>query len=120
LLEERFYIADTGNGRVLLVQLPADDPLPAWENMVARLSAGDLAGAIAYFSRLTAERYYKSFLALGLSEVAADINQIGVLTRVFVRNDEAEYWFEHVVESKILLFRVEFIKENGVWRIMEF
>ena len=39
LLEEKVYIADTGNNRVVLVRLPSDGPEPVRELMKQRVSA---------------------------------------------------------------------------------
>ena len=120
LLEEKVYIADTGNDRLILVRVPADDPLETWNDMVAHATSGDIPGAILDFSRLTADGYRRAFLADGTSDLASDIGQIGTLTPVFIRNDEAEYYFEQTIDGQLLLFRVEFVRENGVWKIMEF
>ncbi len=121
LLAESLYIADTGNNRVVLVSLPGDEPLTAaWNSMVAHAGAGDISGAISSFSSQSAEGYRAAFLTLGASDVASLINQIGPLTPVFIRNDTAEYYFEQTVDGQLLLFPVEFVKENGVWKIEEF
>jgi len=39
---------------------------------------------------------------------------------VFISNDTAQYYFEQTVNGILLLFPVEFVKENGVWKIQEF
>ena len=50
LLEERIYIADTGNNRVITVKLPGDDPLSAWNNvwMVVNLMRWECDGLVGY------------------------------------------------------------------------
>jgi hypothetical protein len=48
------------------------------------------------------------------------MNQIGTLTPVFIENDQAEYYFEQTISGHLFLFPVEFVKENGVWKISEF
>jgi len=60
-LEERIYIADTGNNRVLLARLPAETPDATWNSMKARLLVRDIDGAIAYFSSLSADKYRQTF-----------------------------------------------------------
>ncbi len=120
LLEQKIYIADTGNDRILLVKLPADDPLTVWNNMVSRLAAADTPGAVANFCSATAEGYRQAFLTLGTGDSASDVNAIGSLTPVFIRGDTAEYYFEQTVDGHLLLFKVEFVKENGLWKILEF
>ena len=46
--------------------------------------------------------------------------QIGTLSLVFIENDAAEYYFEQTGNGQLLLFPVEFVVENGVWKILEF
>ena len=120
LLQEKIYIADTGNGRVVLVTLPGDDPLSAWNSMVAQVLARDIPSAVTNFSQFTAEDYRDSFLSLGTDALISDISAIGTLTPVFIRNSAAEYYFEQTIDGFPLLFPVEFVRENGFWRIREF
>jgi hypothetical protein len=121
LLSEQIYIADTGNNRVILLNLPGDDPLVVWNSMVNRLVSGDLPGAIANFSAASADSYRQAFQSSGSSSAASAISQIGTLTPVFIRNDAAEYYFEQaVVPGQTVTFPVQFVRENGVWKIHEF
>lgn len=48
------------------------------------------------------------------------LNQIGTLTPVYVQNNNAEYYFQQTIAGRIVAFTVEFVKENGVWKIEEF
>ncbi len=121
LLTEQLWIADRGNNRVILVQLPNDDdPVSVWNNMVSRVAAGDISGAITNFSTLTADNFRQAFLTVGTTTLAANIGNIGTLTAVSVRSDSAQYYFRQTVQGYPLLFPVEFTKENGVWKILEF
>ena len=121
LLAESIYIADTANNRVVLVKVPADDPLAAWNSMVAHIvTARDIPGAIPTFCSATADGYCQTFLAIGIDALSNDIDDIGPLTPVFIRSDTAEYYFEQTIDGQLLLFPVEFVKENGEWRIMQF
>jgi hypothetical protein len=120
LLAENIYIADTGNNRVVLVKLPADDPLQSWNTMVAFAASGNLEGAISSFSSVTADGYRQTFLSIGISALTTDLNAIGLLHPVFIRSDTAQYYFEQTIDGQLLLFPVDFVKENGVWKIMQF
>jgi hypothetical protein len=120
LLSEEIWIADTGNNRVILVQIPNDNPLPTWNSMLARMAAGDIAGAVTNFSFTTAQGYQAAFLTVGIANSTSDISRIGTLTPVYIRNDEAEYYFEQTVQGILLLFPVKFVREHGVWKILEF
>ena len=115
-----YYVADTGNNQVVLYKLVGDDPTPVWSNMASNIMAGNISAAAASFASDTAEGYLQAFLSIGSSNVTADINAIGTLTPVFVKNDMAEYYFEQTIDGQLLLFPVEFVKENGVWKILEF
>ncbi|MGO8838403.1 MAG: hypothetical protein ACLQAH_05470 [Limisphaerales bacterium] len=120
LLQEKFYVADTGNNQVLLFSYAQEDPTPAWNSMSNYILAGDIVGAVSNFSSETADGFRQLFQSIGTSDVVSDIGQIGALTPVFIRNDTAEYYFEQTIGGHLLLFRVEFVKENGVWKILEF
>ena len=67
-----------------------------------------------------AEGYRRRFLSLGAGVNAGDISQIGPLTRSSIKNDTAEHYFRQTVGANQLLFHVEFVKESGVWKILEF
>lgn len=68
----------------------------------------------------TAQGYQQAFLCVGAAQAVSQIYDIGTLTPVYIQADEAEYYFEQPINGQILLFPVEFVKENGVWKILEF
>lgn len=76
--------------------------------------------AISYFSQLTADPYRQAILSIGIDKVSSDINAIGTLSPVFIENDAAQYYFEPTIEGHLMLFPVEFVRENGVWKVLEF
>jgi len=120
LTNETFYVADTGNNRIVLCTVAGDDPTPVWTNMTAHVSSGDFYGAMLYFSSLSADKYQQAFLSAGTADTISAISQIGTLTPVYVQGDKAEYYFQQVINGQTITFTVEFVKENGVWKIMEF
>ena len=120
LLEEKIYIADTGNNRVILVKLPLDNPEAVWKNMKARLAAGDVPGAISYFSIASKDEYQKTFLSLSKAELISDAKNMGTIKPVSIESDRAQYYFEKVVAGQKLTFPIEFDKENGQWKILEY
>jgi hypothetical protein len=120
LTNELFYVADTGNKRVVLYSIPVSDPTPAWSGMVARINASDISGTLSNFSGESISGYRQSFVSIGTNSLISDISQIGPLTPVFIKSDTAEYYFETEIEGHAILFTVDFIKENGVWKIMSF
>ncbi|MGP8218816.1 MAG: immunoglobulin domain-containing protein [Limisphaerales bacterium] len=123
LTNEQFYVADTGNNRILLCNLHdsnADEIQAGWNGMTNCVVQGDISGANSYFSIESADDYRDLFLATGTSGTISTINQIGALTPVYINDDEAEYYFTQTINGQILGFPVEFVKENGVWKILEF
>jgi len=109
--------------RLLLCTVQADSSesiLEVWNNMKTHVAAGDILGAITYFSFTSTDDYRDMFLGTGTSSTTATINQTGNITPVFIYDDTAEYYFEEVVDGKTITFPVEFLKESGAWRILEF
>jgi hypothetical protein len=119
-LQEEFYIADTGNDRVILVNLSEDDPSPVWAAMKQQLVAGNISAAVSYFSKSTAEKYRTSFLAIGAPELALMMSQIGSISPVTIGGHGAQYRFDQVVQGVTLTFPIQFVKENGIWKILEY
>jgi DNA-binding beta-propeller fold protein YncE len=120
LLQERLYVADTGNNRVVLITISLDVPDGAWTVVTQHLLNADVAGAVENFSSLTAAKYRGEFLAIGNDALAPMISEIPTLLPVFIGTEQAEYYFQQAIEGQSITFPVEFIKENGVWKVMEF
>jgi hypothetical protein len=120
LTNELFYVADTGNNRVVLFSLPAEDLIPVWTNMKSQAAAGNISGAVSCFSMASADDYRRAFLLLGTTNSISLINQIGTLKPVFINNYTAQYYFTNTVDGQNITFPVEFNKENGLWKITSF
>ncbi len=103
------------------VKLPGDNPAAVWNAMTDRLNNHqDITGAISYFSFLSADRYRDAFVSIGMTDLAADIAQIGPITPVFIDADTAQYRFDQVLSGFTIMFLIDFVKENGLWKIEEF
>jgi NHL repeat len=120
LTNEMFYVADTGNNRILLYSLIPDDPMVAWSGMTNSVTAGNISAALTHFSSASVDDYQQAWNILGTSDVISDVSQIGPLTPIFIKDETAKYYFEQTIDGQPLIFPVEFIKENGVWKIQEF
>ena len=123
LTNELFYVADTGHNRVLLCRLPdsnADEIMAVWNGMTSCVANGDILGAAQYFSSKTADDYLQDFLTIGTSSLTPAINQIGTLTPASIESVTAEYYFGQKIGGRGLAFPIEFIKEDGGWKILEF
>ena len=88
--------------------------------MIARLQAGDIFGAVSFFSVTTTDDYQHDFLATGLSALLPAMNSIGPLIPVYIYSDTAQYYFLHVIQGINITFPVDFDKENGIWKVIEF
>jgi len=88
--------------------------------MVTYILNRDTPGAVANFSQFTTEDYRQAFLSVGADALISDLSAVGTLVPVYIRNDNAEYYFEQSVDGFLLLFPVEFVKETGFWKIREF
>ncbi len=64
--------------------------------------------------------YRDAFLTIGINGSISDMGQVGTLTPVFIKNDTAEYYFEQTILGQPLLFTVDCVRENGVWKVLEF
>jgi hypothetical protein len=120
LVSEKIYVADNANDRVLLVSLPFQTPEAVWTSMKQDLIAGDIEEAISYFATKTGPRYREIFVSIGAIDLASLIGEIGSLSPVFIENDSAQYYFEQSIDGETIAFPIDFIMENGKWRILEF
>ena len=120
LLEEKIYIADTGNNRVILVKLPMDNPETVWNSMKAHLLRGDIVGAASCFASSEAEKYREMYSAIGINDLVKTISEIPPISPVSIERDKAQYYFEQPVDGVKITFPIEFVKENGKWKIMEY
>jgi DNA-binding beta-propeller fold protein YncE len=120
---ELFYVADTGNNRVILCNVPAENPdviSAVWDSMTTHIAAGDISGAAPYFSVASSDDYQTAFLSVGTANTISAINKIGALTPDYIGNDNAEFYFQQLIDGQTITFPVKFDKENGVWKILEF
>jgi len=120
LREEKLYIADTGNNRVLLVKLPMDNPEAVWEAMKQHLVRGDITGAVSYFMSTEAEKYREAYEALGTNELVKIISDIPAISPISIEREQAQYYFQQPVDGVLITFPIHFVRENGRWKIMEY
>ena len=120
LTNDMFYIADTGNDRVILYAIAADNPAAVWNNMIAQLQAGNILGAVSFFSVATAQDYQHDFLAIALPALLPVMNAVGPLTAVYIYGNTAQYYFVQTIQGTVITFPVDFDKESGIWKISSF
>jgi len=119
-LEERFYVADTGNNRVILVKLPLDNPESVWKHMTTCLKEDDIAGALSDFSVASKDQYQQAFQAIPKQDLISSVKDMENIKPVTIESDQAQYYFESMVDGTNITSPVEFGKELGQWKIKEF
>ena len=120
LTNDMFYIADTGNNRVILYAIGTDNPAAVWNSMIAQLQAGNILGAVSFFSATTEDDYQHDFLAIGLPELIPVMNAVGPLTPVYIYGNKAQYYFAQMIQGVNITFPVGFDRDNGLLKIHEF
>ena len=121
-VEDIFYIADTGHGRVVKVMLsrgPDTDPVAVWTDVREALAAGDAEAALGHFSVWTQEMYRQAFTAGAgrLGEIAADMAEIHPLEVTPLR---AVYGVLREEDGKPFLYHVVFARDEAgaAWKIL--
>ena len=72
----------------------------------------------SYFSRATADDYRQWFIAIGNPTLSSVMNK--TLTPAVIEARTVQYYFEDVIAGETITLPVEFVKENGIWKILEF
>src|SRR5262249_47959712 len=92
-LEDMLYIADTGNNRVILVKLPADNPEAVWKHLLDRLRADDINGALDDFALNSKDKYYEALVEYAKGELRSTLKDMEKLRPITVEEDRAQYYF---------------------------
>jgi hypothetical protein len=118
-LAEKIYIADTGNDRVIKVSLPeSNTPGAVWTAMKASILGGNIAEALTFFASESVANYRSSFVSAGVTVLSTILDKN--VTAVAIDRDTAQYYFEDTIGDTTFTFPVEFVREDGVWKILEF
>jgi hypothetical protein len=64
--------------------------------------------------------YREAFYAIGTTDLAPMISGIPAISAVFNEGDTAQYYFDQVVDGETITFPINFVKENGVWKISSY
>ncbi len=86
--------------------------------MKAALLSGNLQEAARHFSSQSADQYFRTFTSMGSTLISATMNK--TLTVATIEAETAQYYFDDVIGGVTVTFPVEFVKENGIWKILEF
>jgi DNA-binding beta-propeller fold protein YncE len=119
-VQERLYVADRPNNRVLVTVLPKVDPLPTWTSASSSLQAGQIENALGQFSVATVDSYRQLFASIPTARLAQNLGAIGQLTPLYITDQEARYYFTSTISGTPFVFVVTLVKENGLWKIRHF
>jgi hypothetical protein len=97
-----------------------NSPESVWNTMKACLTTNNIQGAVSCFSVASKEEQQQAFSSLSKAELASFVKGLGPIKKVSIEGDKAQYYFENVIDGKTITFPIEFDKENGEWKIMEF
>ena len=98
----------------------ANTPEGVWEQMVTHLRAGDINGAIYYYSVASKDKYREAYTSLSKNELNSMAKDLGAIKQSSLEQVTAQYYFERPVDGQMITFPVEFVKEDGQWKIMEY
>jgi hypothetical protein len=121
MVEQRVYIADYGNNRVIGVTFPQQSsPLTVWTSMIQSVTNNNLSQAVGYFSMFTSSKYGAEFQAVGLTNVSAILSQLPTPAIVEATPNFAHYYVTFTTNGIPLTFYINFANENGIWKISSF
>ena len=110
--------ADVTPGHTSLTD--TNSPESVWNTMKSCLTTNNIQGAVSCFSVASKEDYQQAFSSLSKAELASYVKDLGIIKKVYIKDDKAQYYFEKEISGKTITFPVDFDKEDGVWKIMEF
>jgi DNA-binding beta-propeller fold protein YncE len=118
--EQRVYIADYGNNRVVGVSFPRPDPILVWNALKKAVASKDMSRALSYFSLEAAGKYRAEFQSVGLARVAQILGQTANVKVVSMSENFASCAVVSPVNGKDVLFYINFSNDNGTWKIDSF
>jgi DNA-binding beta-propeller fold protein YncE len=117
---ELIYIADTGNHRVLKVEVPIPSPEETWNRMRVVLFAEDLEGALEHFVDESKGQYRQVFKLLG-DRLPATVREMGNFELDFIEGRmRAEGLVSRMVEGQKITFPIVFVFREGRWLIINY
>jgi hypothetical protein len=127
VLQTAFFLFATCSGKaaetnnVQTIPLAeTNSPEYVWNTMKSCLTTNNIQGAVSCFSVASKDDYQQALSSLSKAELASYVKKLGTIKKASMEDDKAQYYFENVIDGKTITFPVEFDKENGVWKIMEF
>ncbi len=88
--------------------------------MTNSLLTGNITAAVSCFSSVSADNYRQSLLGIGSADLTFAISQMSAISPSDLESMTAEYYFTSTIAGQTLTFPITFIRENGMWKIMEY
>ena len=103
-----------------LEPLPPVPPEEVWSDMKENLAAGNIEGALNYFSEGSKEKYREIFTLLG-DRLPTLANNMQDIELIYVRGDIAKYRIHRLQYEQQITYYIYFGKdEDGYWKINSF
>ena len=118
------YVCDTGNGRIVKLQMAQDisgnSPLAVFEVLKTAIYIGDITKAVNCFADISKGTYEDIFL-VGGAYLKNEIGGMGDMATVEHNGYTAVYELSYLDGSETIYFHVFFEKDvNGNWKILQF
>lgn len=95
--------------------------IPTWNGMKTALLAGNIEGALAFFTEPSRERYRQAFAEIGSANIITIFTNITEMRFKTTYGPVAEYWALRQESQGTFAYPVTFIQdESGNWKIMGF
>jgi len=127
VLQTAFFLFATCSGKAAetnnVPQTPlteTNSPEYVWNTMKSCLTTNNIQGAVSCFSIASRDDYQQMFSSLSKTDMVACVKGLGPIKKASIEDYRAQYYFTNTVAGQIITFPVEFDKENGEWKIMEF
>jgi DNA-binding beta-propeller fold protein YncE len=120
LCHELIYIADTGNNRIVKVELPKGTPEDIWADFRQKLMNGDIDGAMTDVFSTSVPNFRQEFLIAGNGDLNAVMAPAWPITAVFIDEHTANYRYTYTDQGQVVTFLIGFVKENGKWKVASF
>lgn len=109
-----------GRLRVVVNRAGGNTPLDIWILFKKWVQAGDFVAAAECLDSSNADDMKAAILELGPQLAAKMVNDFGDLEEVSLSGDSATYAGEVTIAEGPITFLVDFVKENGAWKIHSF
>jgi NHL repeat/Glucodextranase, domain B len=121
--EERYFIADSGHGRVVTISFSGtgtSGPIEAaWAGMKSALFSGNVEAALLFFAEESREQYRGIFAAVADQLASAQQLASGPLLPLKIDQDQAEYGLFVLEQGTQVMYRVQFVRDGkGAWKIL--